>query len=64
MSKVYYNTDTGEVFDALEDAVQDAREQYDYGDPTNAATWADMPYIELEERQWNMLVEKFGRSAA
>ena len=64
MSNVYYNTDTGEVFDTKADAVQDAREQYDYSDPTNAAAWEDMPYVEIDERNWKHLSELFGRSAA
>ena len=44
---VWQNTDTGEVFDSKQAAIEDAAELYDYGDPTNAATWDDMPYIEI-----------------
>lgn len=57
---MYYNQQTGEVFDTLRAAMQDAAELYDFGDPTNAATWADMPYIELTDKQWNELVAVFG----
>lgn len=43
------NTETLEVFDTLDAAIEDAEELYDYGDPTNPVTWADMPYVEVEK---------------
>lgn len=46
-ASIWQNTETGEVFDSKQAAIEDAAELYDYGDPTNAATWDDMPYIEI-----------------
>lgn len=60
MATVWYNTDTGEVFRSLADAVRDAAELYDYGDDTNAATWEDMPYIEVGEDELYRLSRAFG----
>lgn len=68
MASIWENTDTGELFNTFEDALQDARENYDYGDPTNAATWADMPYVEYDEdwfdKQLDAWTKAFERSAA
>lgn len=68
MASIWENTDTGEIFNSFEDAVRDAREQYDYGDPTNAVTWADMPYVEYDEdwfdKQLDAWSSAFERSAA
>lgn len=61
---VWYNRETGEVFDTIGDAMEDAAELYDFGDPTNAATWDDMPYIEIEWGQLKKVLGTFGRSAA
>lgn len=44
---VWQNTDTGEVFDSKQAAIEDAAEQYDYGDPTNPVRFEDLPYIEI-----------------
>ena len=44
---VWQNTDTGEVFDTKQAAIEAAAENYDYGDPTNAARFDDLPYIEI-----------------
>lgn len=57
---MFYNRDTGEVFETKREAVRDAVEQYDYGDPTNPVTWDDLPYIEIEDKQWDALVRAFG----
>lgn len=42
----WQNTDTGEVFDTKADAIRDARENYDYGDPTNPIGFDELPYVE------------------
>ena len=59
---MFYNRDTGEVFQTRAEAMQDAAEQYDFGDPTNAATWFDLPYVEIEDEQWALLSAAFGES--
>ena len=61
---VYYNTETGEVFDTRAEALADAGEQYDFGDPTNIITYLgfpndELPYIEIEEEQLDMLSRAF-----
>ena len=63
---VYYNRETGEVFPTREAAMEDAAEQYDFGDETNIITYLgfpndDLPYIEIEEKQLDMLFAAFGR---
>lgn len=63
--KVYYNRETGEVFETRGDALEDAREQYDFGDPTNMLTYLgfpndELPYIEIEEGRLEKLFEAFG----
>lgn len=70
MATVYYNRETGEVFDTCEAAMADAAELYDFGDETNAVTYmgfpnVELPYIEIEEAQLNALFETFcgGRAA-
>jgi hypothetical protein len=50
---VFYNRETGEVFDTREAAIADANEQYDFGDETNYITYLGfpnnvLPYIEIE----------------
>lgn len=66
---VWYNRETGEVFDSIEDAMEDAAEQYDYGDETNFITYMgfpndELPYIEIEWGQLRKVLDTFGRSAA
>lgn len=61
---VWYNRETGEVFDSIEDAMEDAAEQYDYGDWTNPVTFDELPYIEIEWGQLRKVLDTFGRSAA
>ena len=61
---VYYNRETGEVFDTRESALADAAEQYDFGDPTNMFTYLgfpndELPYIEIEEKQLDALFAAF-----
>lgn len=63
--KVCYNRETGEVFDTRADALRDAAEQYDFGEPTNMFTYLgfpndELPYIEIEESQLRMLIRAFG----
>lgn len=63
--RVYYNMETGEVFETRAAALADAGEQYDFGDPTNMMTYLgfpndELPYIEIEEEQLNMLARAFG----
>ncbi len=63
--KVYYNRETGEIFETRKDALQDARELYDFGDPTNMFTYLgfpndELPYIEIEEERLNSLLKAFG----
>lgn len=57
---MFYNRDTGEIFETRAAAMADAAELYDFGDETNAATWADMPYIEVEEETMRALARAFG----
>ena len=64
--KVYYNRETGEVFETREAAIADAAEQYDFGDETNVVTYMgfpneELPYIEIEEEQLNRLFSAFRR---
>lgn len=61
---VYYNRDTGEVFETRAAALADAAEQYDFGDETNAVTYMgfpneELPYIEIEEERLNALFAAF-----
>lgn len=63
--KVYYNRETGEVFETKAAALADAGEQYDFGDPTNMFTYLgfpneELPYIEVEEETLAELVRQFG----
>ena len=63
--KVYYNRETGEVFETRAAALADAGEQYDFGDPTNMFTYLgfpndELPYIEIEEEKLNGLLRAFG----
>ena len=63
--KVFYNRETGEIFETRDAAIEDAREQYDFGDPTNMLTYLgfpndELPYIEIEERQLKALFAAFG----
>lgn len=53
MATIYMNNDTGEMFETKEEAIEDAREQYDFGEPTNFVTYMGfpneaLPYIEIE----------------
>ena len=62
---MFYNRDTGEVFQTRAEAMQDAAEQYDFGDETNFVTYMgfpneELPYIEVEDEQWERLVRAFG----
>lgn len=62
--KVYYNRETGEVFETRTAALEDAAEQYDFGDETNMFTYLgfpndELPYIEIEEEQLNALFAAF-----
>lgn len=62
--KVYYNRETGEVFETRAAALEDAAEQYDFGDETNMFTYLgfpndELPYIEIEEEQLNALFAAF-----
>lgn len=57
---MFYNRDTGEIFETRAAAMADAAELYDFGDETNAATWDDMPYIEVEEETMRALARAFG----
>ena len=62
---VYYNTETGEVFESRAAAIADAGENYDFGDETNAVTYMGfpnecLPYVELTDGQWSGLVRAFG----
>lgn len=61
---VYYNRETGELFDTREDALLDAAEQYDFGDPTNMLTYLgfpndELPYIAIEWGTFKQLQETF-----
>jgi len=61
---MFYNRDTGEVFESRAAAVQDAAEQYDFGDETNFVTYMgfpneELPYIEIEDGQWARLAAAF-----
>ena len=61
---VYYNRETGEVFESRKDALDDAAAQYDFGDPTNMLSYLgfpndELPYIEIEEEQLNALFAAF-----
>ena len=63
--KVYYNRETGEIFETRAAALADAGEQYDFGDPTNMFTYLgfpndELPYIEVEEETLAELVRQFG----
>lgn len=63
--KVYYNRETGEVFETKAAALADAGEQYDFGDPTNMFTYLgfpneELPYIEIEEETLAELIRLFG----
>lgn len=63
--KVYYNRETGEIFETRVAALADAGEQYDFGDPTNMFTYLgfpneELPYIEVEEETLAELVRLFG----
>lgn len=63
--KVYYNRETGEIFETKAAALADAGEQYDFGDPTNMFTYLgfpneELPYIEVEEETLTELVRQFG----
>jgi len=62
--KVFYNRETGEIFETREAAVDDAHDLYDFGDETNAVTYLgfpndELPYIEIEERQLRALMKAF-----
>ena len=62
--KIYYNRDTGEVFESKRAAMLDAREQYDFGDSTNFVTYLGfpndvLPYIELDRKQYDALAAAF-----
>lgn len=62
---VYYNRETGEVFDTRSAAIADAGEQYDFGDPTNIITYLgfpndELPYIEVEWGKLKHAFELFG----
>lgn len=62
---MFYNRDTGECFETRAEAMQDAAEQYDFGDETNIVTYMGfpndaLPYIEIEDEQWDALVRAFG----
>jgi len=66
---VWYNRETGEIFDTREDAMQDAAEQYDFGDETNFITYLgfpndELPYIEVEEDAMRDLIDKFGKGGS
>lgn len=61
---VYYNRETGEVFETRAAAIKDAREQYDFGYETNIVTYLgfpndELPYIEIEEEQLKLLMRAF-----
>lgn len=63
--KVYYNRDTGEVFETRAAALADAEEQYDFGDPTNMFTYLgfpndELPYVEVDEETLRNLFKLFG----
>lgn len=65
MATIWYNRDTGEVFDTMAEAMQDAAEQYDFGDETNCVTYMGfpndaLPYIEVEKEAFEHLVKLFG----
>lgn len=62
---VYYNRETGEVFDTRSAAIADAGEQYDFGDETNFVTYMgfpndELPYIEIPWGELKRLFELFG----
>ena len=62
--KVFYNRETGEIFETRAAALADAAEQYDLGDETNMFTYLgfpndELPYIEIEERTLNELFAAF-----
>lgn len=65
-ASVWYNHETGEIFDTREEAMADAAELFDFGDPTNYLTYLgfpndELPYIEVEEGQMNALLNAFGK---
>lgn len=62
--KVYYNRETGEIFETREAAIEDAHDLYDFGDETSYITYLgfpndELPYIEVEERQLRALMKAF-----
>lgn len=64
MAAVWYNRETGEIFETRDAALQDAAEQYDFGDPTNALTYYgfpndELPYIEVDEDVLRDLARRF-----
>ena len=65
MKTVFYNRETGEVFETRAAALADAAEQYDFCDETNMFTYLgfpneELPYIEVEESVLNELFRLFG----
>lgn len=62
---VFYNRETGEVFDRIEEAIADARDCYDFGDPTNPITYLgfpndELPYIVVDPEKFGKLCKVFG----
>lgn len=62
---VWYDKETGEIFETKEDAMRDAAEQFDFGDETNYLTYLgfpndELPYIEVDEDILRDLLDKFG----
>ena len=62
---VYYNRETGEVFGTKAEALADAADEYDFGDPTNIITYLgfpndELPYIEVEYGKLKRMFELFG----